>query len=125
MLPPDWLASPVVPTIELIDTRQWAPYMAQVVLGGLQSPPPSVYEAAQVDGCAPARILWRIALPLVRSGLAVAGILAFVFSWSYFLFAHVLSNGDTETLIALPPLALAAVVQRWLVAGLSLGAIKG
>ena len=95
------------------------------------------------------RILWRIALPLVGSGVAVAAILAFVFSWNYFLFALVLSNGSTKTLIAsafnfvgegstqwgalmaaatliaLPPLVLAMIVQRWLVAGLTLGAVKG
>ena len=72
-----------------------------------------------------------------------------MFSWNYFLFALVLSNGDTKTLIAaafnfigegstqwgalmaaatliaLPPLVLAALVQRWLVSGLTLGAVKG
>jgi multiple sugar transport system permease protein len=108
-----------------------------------------VFEAAQVDGCSVTRILWRIALPLVGSGVAVAAILAFVFSWNYFLFALVLSNGDSKTLIAaafnfigegstqwgalmaaatliaLPPLILAALVQRWLVSGLTLGAVKG
>src|SRR5581483_1373404 len=52
-LPPsDWLASPtwVIPTVALIDSWQWAPYVALIVLGGLQSLPPSVYEAAQIDG---------------------------------------------------------------------------
>ena len=52
-LPPsEWLASPVwvIPTVALIDTWQWAPYVALIVLGGLQSLPPSVYEAAQIDG---------------------------------------------------------------------------
>ena len=53
-----------------------------------------------VDGCSVPRILWRIALPLVMPGLVVSAILAFVFSWNYFLFALVLSNGDTKTLIA-------------------------
>jgi multiple sugar transport system permease protein len=125
------------------------PIVIWVLLPSFDSVPRSVFEAAQVDGCSVWRILWRIALPLVGSGIAVAAILAFVFSWNYFLFALVLSNGDTKTLIAaafnfvgegstqwgllmaaatliaLPPLILAALVQRWLVSGLTLGAVKG
>jgi multiple sugar transport system permease protein len=125
------------------------PIVIWVLLPSFDSIPRSVFEAAQVDGCSVTRILWRIAIPLVGSGIAVAAILAFVFSWNYFLFALVLSNGDTKTLIAaafnfvgegstqwgalmaaatliaLPPLLLATLVQRWLVAGLTLGAVKG
>ena len=125
------------------------PIVIWILLPSFDNIPRSVFEAAQVDGCSVTRILWRIALPLVGSGIAVAAILAFVFSWNYFLFALVLSNGDTKTLIAaafnfvgegstswgglmaaatliaLPPLALATLVQRWLVSGLTLGAVKG
>ncbi len=125
------------------------PIVIWVLLPSFDSIPRSVLEAAQVDGCSVTRILWRIAIPLVGSGIAVAAILAFVFSWNYFLFALVLSNGDTKTLIAaafnfvgegstqwgalmaaatliaLPPLLLAMLVQRWLVSGLTLGAVKG
>jgi multiple sugar transport system permease protein len=125
------------------------PIVIWVLLPSFDNIPRSVFEAAQVDGCSVTRILWRIALPLVGSGIAVAAILAFVFSWNYFLFALVLSNGDSKTLIAaafnfvgegstqwgvlmaaatliaLPPLVLAALVQRWLVSGLTLGAVKG
>ena len=91
----------------------------------------------------------RIALPLVMPGMTVASILAFVYSWNYFQFALVLSNSDSKTLvaaafnfigegatfwgalmaaatlIALPPLLLAFAVQRRLVSGLSIGAVKG
>jgi multiple sugar transport system permease protein len=125
------------------------PIAIWVLLPFFDAIPRSVLESAQVDGCSVPRILWRIALPLVMPGLVVAGILAFVFSWNYFLFALVLSNGDTKTLIAasfnfigegatywgalmaastliaLPPLVLAFVVQRRLVSGLSIGAVKG
>ncbi|MCB8838339.1 carbohydrate ABC transporter permease [Aurantimonas sp. VKM B-3413] len=125
------------------------PIVIWVLLPFFDNIPRSVYEAAQVDGCSPFRVFWRIALPLVTSGLAVSAILAFVFSWNYFLFALVLSNSDTKTLIAasfnfigegstnwgalmaaatliaLPPLVLAVIVQRWLISGLTLGAVKG
>ena len=125
------------------------PVVIWVLLPFFDNIPRSVYEAAQVDGCSPFRLFRRIALPLVSSGLAVSAILAFVFSWNFFLFALVLSNSRTKTLIAasfnfigegstdwgglmaaatiiaLPPLILAAVVQRWLISGLTLGAVKG
>lgn len=125
------------------------PIVIWVLLPFFDNIPRSVYEAAQVDGCPPFRLFRRIALPLVSSGLAVASILAFVFSWNYFLFALVLSNSDTKTLIAasfnfigegstnwgalmaaatliaLPPFILAVIVQRWLISGLTLGAVKG
>lgn len=125
------------------------PVVIWVLLPYFDGIPRSVFEAAQVDGCSPARIFRRIALPLVSSGLAVSSILAFIFSWNFFLFALVLSNSKSKTLIAasfnfigegstnwgglmaaatiiaLPPLVLAAVVQRWLISGLTLGAVKG
>lgn len=125
------------------------PIVIWVLLPSFDAIPRSVLEAAEVDGCGAVRSLWRIALPLVSSGLVVASILAFVFSWNYFLFALVLSTSDTKTvvaaafnfvgegstdwgalmaaatLIALPPLLLAIAVQRWLISGLTLGAVKG
>ncbi len=125
------------------------PIVIWVLLPYFDNIPRSVLESAQVDGCSVPRILWRIALPLVMPGLVVAAILSFVFSWNYFLFALVLSNGDTKTLIAasfnfigegaanwgalmaaatliaLPPLVLAFFVQRRLVSGLAMGAVKG
>lgn len=125
------------------------PVVIWVLLPFFDNIPRSIYEAAQVDGCSPFRLFRRIALPLVSSGLAVSAILAFVFSWNFFLFALVLSNSNTKTLIAasfnfigegstnwgglmaaatiiaLPPLILAAIVQRWLISGLTLGAVKG
>ena len=125
------------------------PVVIWVLLPYFDNIPRSIYEAAQVDGCSPLRIFRRIALPLVSSGLTVSAILAFVFSWNFFLFSLVLSNQSTKTLIAasfnfigegstnwgglmaaatiiaLPPLILAAIVQRWLISGLTLGAVKG
>jgi multiple sugar transport system permease protein len=125
------------------------PIVIWVLLPFFDAIPRSVLESAQMDGCPVPKILWRIAIPLVMPGLVVATILAFVFSWNYFLFALVLSNSDSKTLIAAafnfigegatywgalmaaatliaaPPLALAYVVQRRLVTGLAVGAVKG
>ena len=52
------------------------PIVIWVLLPSFDNIPRSVFEAAQVDGCSVTRILWRIALPLVGSGVAVAAILA-------------------------------------------------
>ena len=125
------------------------PIVIWVLLPFFDAIPRSIFEAAQVDACAPVRILTRIGLPLVMPGLTVGAILAFVYSWNYFQFALVLSNADSKTLvaaafnfigegatfwgalmaaatlIAFPPLFLAFLVQRRLVSGLAIGAVKG
>ncbi|HZB91059.1 MAG TPA: carbohydrate ABC transporter permease [Stellaceae bacterium] len=125
------------------------PLILWVMLPYFDGLPRDILEAARIDGCSPGRMFWRIALPLVRPGLVVATILGFVFSWNYFLFALVLSGFDSKTLIvaafnfigegatnwgalmaaavliALPPLLLSLLVQRWLVSGLTAGAVKG
>lgn len=125
------------------------PIAIWVLLPFFDQVPRSILEAAQVDGCNTLRVLWRIAIPMVTSGIVVTTILCFVFAWNYFLFALILSTGETKTLIAasfnfigegatnwgtlmaaatmiaLPPLLLAFIMQRWLVSGLVVGAVKG
>jgi multiple sugar transport system permease protein len=91
----EWLASPtwVIPTIALIDTWQWAPYVALIVLGGLQSLPPSVYEAAQIDGAAPARIFRRITLPLLLPTIVTAAVLRSVDLLRFFDIIYITTQG--------------------------------
>lgn len=95
-LPPsEWLASPVwvIPTIALIDTWQWAPYVALIVLGGLQSLPPSVYEAAQIDGASPFRIFRRITLPLLLPTIVTAAVLRSVDLLRFFDITYITTQG--------------------------------
>jgi multiple sugar transport system permease protein len=95
-LPPsEWLASPtwVIPTVALIDTWQWAPYVALIVLGGLQSLPPSVYEAAQIDGASPARIFRRITLPLLLPTIVTAAVLRSVDLLRFFDIIYITTQG--------------------------------
>jgi multiple sugar transport system permease protein len=91
----DWLASPawVIPTIALIDTWQWAPYVALIVLGGLQSLPPSVYEAAQIDGASPFRTFRRITLPLLLPTIVTAVILRSVDLLRFFDIIYITTQG--------------------------------
>ncbi|MGB3417737.1 MAG: carbohydrate ABC transporter permease [Mesorhizobium sp.] len=91
----------------------------------------------------------KIALPLAGPGIAAAGLLAFIFAWNNFIFALVLASADKQpvtvgalafvtssgiqygqiaaaiVLSVTPTLALALYAQRYLVEGLSLGAVKG
>lgn len=112
--------------------------------------PDELYYAARVDGCTPLRALWSVFLPLARPGLAVAGLLVFIFSWNEFMFALTLTASDaTRTapvavalfpglyeipwgdiaaaslIVTLPVAGLAALFQRHIVAGLTAGSVKG
>jgi multiple sugar transport system permease protein len=95
-LPPsDWLASPtwVIPTVALIDSWQWTPYVALIVLGGLQSLPPSVYEAAQIDGASPFKTFQRITLPLLLPTIVTATILRSVDLLRFFDIIYITTQG--------------------------------
>lgn len=95
-LPPsEWVASPtwVIPTIALIDTWHWTPYVALIVLGGLQSLPQNVFEAAQIDGASPARTFWRITLPLLLPTIVTATVLRSVDLLRFFDIIYIMTQG--------------------------------
>lgn len=111
--------------------------------------PYELEEAAKVDGCSRLVALWRVILPVVSGGMAVTAIFAFLASWNEFLFALlltsvkaqttpiVIANFQTQfgldwgpmtalaTLYSVPVILLTLVLQRHIVAGLTLGAVKG
>lgn len=111
--------------------------------------PIELEEAAQVDGASRFQIFWRIALPLVAPGLVVAWIIPLAFSWNEYIFAATIAQvnavpipliiagaegtrgidyqfvGTRVVLAMLPPMVLALAAQRYIVRGLSLGAVKG
>lgn len=95
-LPPSsWLASPqwVIPTVAMIDSWQWTPFVALIVLGGLQSLPPSVYEAAQIDGAPRWQTFRRITLPLLVPTLVTATILRSVDLLRFFDIIYITTQG--------------------------------
>jgi len=95
-LPPsDWLASPrwVIATVALIDTWQWAPFVALIVLGGLQSLPTSVYEAAEVDGVSRWSVFRYVTLPLLAPTLLTATILRSVDLLRFFDIIYITTQG--------------------------------
>ena len=90
------------------------PLILWIVRGYFEDSSPDVEYAYRIDGHSWWSAFTKIALPLAGPGIASAGLLAFIFAWNNFVFA-----------LILPTLALALYAQRWLVEGLSLGAVKG
>jgi multiple sugar transport system permease protein len=125
-----------------------APFCTWLMIGFIQGVPGEIEEASLIDGCSRLGALVRIALPLMRPGIAVTGILALVASWNNLFYALVLTNGDSKTLpvavssfvtgytikwgeltaasmvVLLPPVILALLIQKHLVRGLTLGAVR-
>jgi multiple sugar transport system permease protein len=124
------------------------PYAVWMMRGFFLEIPREIEESALVDGCSPFGAFWRVAIPLVTPGLVATGVFCFIFSWAEFFFAVCLTRTDAVTLsvyipnyfgkmhqqwaqvgatsiMAMVPLFLMSlVVQRYLVRGLTLGAIK-
>jgi multiple sugar transport system permease protein len=111
--------------------------------------PDELDEAAKVDGCSRLQALWRVVIPVVTGGVAVTAIFAFLASWNEFLFALLLTSVRAQTtpivianfqsqfgldwggmtalaaVYSIPVILLTLLLQRHIVAGLTLGAVKG
>ena len=103
----------VIPIFILLSTSGWSertshrviafqtfaiPFGVLLLRGFFEELPAELEEAAMVDGCGRARILWQILIPVLRPGLLVAGIFIFCFSWNNLLFVMPLTSGDTVPL---------------------------
>jgi len=90
-----WLASPllVVPTIALIDTWQWTPFVALIILGGMQVLPIEPYEAASIDGARRWQTFWYITLPLLRPAMITAATLRSVDLLRFFDTIYITTQG--------------------------------
>jgi multiple sugar transport system permease protein len=162
MLSPVILLVPIYAVVErlgLIDTRSGlilvygamqVPFTVWVLKGFFDAVPPSLFEAARLDGASRARTLWSIALPIVAPGVGAAAIFNLAAYWSEFALALVLLDSqarytmplglfsfqsayetDWQLLAAaafiglVPVLAAFVFLQRFFVAGLTAGAVKG
>jgi len=126
------------------------PFVIWMMRGFFAEVPRDLEEAAMVDGDSRLGALWRVVLPLVAPGLAATAVFCLIVSWNEFLFALVLTQTDEAMTLPvgiagrvtqyeikwgvmsaagvvaiIPILAFAIAVQRHLVRGLSLGAVKG
>jgi len=125
------------------------PFAIWLMKGFFDEIPVELEEAAMIDGCSRFRAFLKVVLPISRSGLLTTAIFTFIFSWNEFFFALILTTRNAVTVPVLdskfisimgslygemaaaatvtmvPIIALALVVQRYLVRGLTLGAVRG
>jgi multiple sugar transport system permease protein len=94
-----------MPTIVLADVWKTAPFMALLILAGLQTIPPSLTEAGHIDGASSWRVFWHIRLPLLLPSLLIAAMLRALDAFRIFDLPYVLTGGgpadSTETLSTL------------------------
>ncbi|NEN04976.1 carbohydrate ABC transporter permease [Diaminobutyricibacter tongyongensis] len=132
----------------LADTFVQLPLALLIICGSLRDIPIEIEEASSIDGAGTYRTMFSVVLPLLAPALVAVGIIVFVFAWSDYLFAVILSasgavpvtvgaaffvtsagiqwgNLAAVTVISvIIPLCFAFIAQRYLVRGLSAGAIK-
>ncbi|GAB6090592.1 carbohydrate ABC transporter permease [Spirochaeta dissipatitropha] len=142
--------SGTLPGVVLAHLAMQLPFMVWLMLGFFAGIPISVEEAAIIDGCKPFQVFWKVVLPMVLPGLNAAAILAFIISYNEFLFAFFLAGYDAQpltvgitrfvgggetgaqygvvaafgSLIIIPIVIFALVVNRYIVSGMTQGAVK-
>jgi multiple sugar transport system permease protein len=133
----------------LLNATFTLPFPVIILTQMIRELPLELEEAAWVDGASRFQSFVQIVLPLVLPGLVATWIIAMAFSWNEFLFALSLTNknaipmpviiagaehtrgvqfwfvGVRVMLTMLPPLILALLSQRYIIRGLTLGAVKG
>jgi trehalose/maltose transport system permease protein len=100
--PVAWTASPdtALAAVLIVDIWKSTPFMALLILAGLQMLPADIYEAARVDGVHPVKVFWKITLPLIRPAMMVAVIFRTLDALRVFDLIYVLTpdNEHTQTM---------------------------
>ena len=126
------------------------PLVVWIMIGFFDEVPREIDDAALVDGCSHITVLWRVMLPLVRPGLVTAALFGAIFIWNEFLVAlYVIDSRDLQTIslgaatlvsaqrpidwniaaavgvvTVIPILIFSLFAQRYIVRGLTAGAVK-
>ncbi len=139
-----------LPVLALVDAAFVLPICIWILKNVFDTIPVEIRDAGRVDGCTRMGILWRIMLPISAPGLVAVGVVAFFYSWNEYLFASSLLSdkhyyvtpvglAGMISMIDVPidrmlagglvfsifPVVFYLLVQRYIVAGLSAGAVKG
>lgn len=126
------------------------PFCTWLLMGYFMSIPVEIEEAALLDGCSRVGALFRVIMPMSLPALAVVAFFSFTLSWNEYLYAIVFnSDPDVRTIptgisafivedvffwgpimgstffTVIPPLVVYFIFQRWLITGLTMGAVKG
>jgi multiple sugar transport system permease protein len=138
-----------IPGLILADSTHSIPFAILILRASMLAIPPSIIEAARVDGASLFRAFVSIVIPISRNALITAGLFAFLFTWSDFLFALTLTTTEdvrpvtlgiyqylgsqvsnwsavmaTAVLSSLPAIVLLVIAQRFIAAGAVGGAVK-
>ena len=125
------------------------PVVVWIMSAYFETIPIEMEDSAMVDGATRQRAFWSIILPLSTPGVVTATTLSFIFSWNNFMFSQVLSMQRTRTLpiavfnfmayaevdwggvmaaavaIVTPAIILTMIFQKYMIKGLTAGAVKG
>jgi trehalose/maltose transport system permease protein len=82
----------------IVDIWKTTPFMALLILAGLQMVPHDIYEAARIDGVNPLKVFWKITLPLIRPALMVAVIFRGLDALRIFDLIYVLTPNNEQTI---------------------------
>jgi len=124
------------------------PFAIWVAMSFFRNIPKEIIEAARIEGCSWFQTFWIVAIPLARSGIATVATFVFIFAWNELLLALFLTTREAKTfpvvissfstvtktyweLISaatiiqiLPPVIFTLIMQRHIVSGLTMGAVK-
>lgn len=97
--PIDWLSNPtlMLPAVMMVDIWKTTPFMALLILAGLQTIPRDVYEAARIDGVGPLKTFFRVTLPLVWPAVLVAVIFRMLDALRVFDVIYVMTGAVPQT----------------------------
>jgi multiple sugar transport system permease protein len=126
------------------------PYVLWILSGHFRTIPHDLEDAARIDGASRLGALFRVTLPLARAGLLATVLFGFLLAWDEFLYALIFTSSTRAKTIpvaiaefqgrftvdfglvaaggilaSIPPLLIAFAFQRYIVSGLSSGAVKG
>jgi multiple sugar transport system permease protein len=137
-------------SLAVIDAAFILPICIWILKGVFDTVPSEILDAALVDGCTELSVVWRIVLPLTVPGLVAVAVVAFFFAWNEYLYASILlgkaelmpASVGLSTLKAIGrtpieqymaaglifsilPILFYLLMQRYIVSGLTAGAVKG
>ncbi len=137
------------PGIILIYSAFFIPFSIWILRGFFAAIPKELEEAARIDGCSQIQVFWHIVLPLAVPGIIATGVYVFLTAWDELMFAWVLCNADTMTIpvgirlfvgnyqnrfdlmmaaatvATIPVMVLFFMLQKYIIKGLTAGAVKG
>ncbi|MGH2347398.1 MAG: carbohydrate ABC transporter permease [Chloroflexota bacterium] len=140
-----------LPSLAFIQAAFALPICIWILKNVFDSVPDEVMEAALTEGCGEIGVLWRMMLPMSVPGLVAVCVVGFFFSWNEYLFASTFISPDSGLLpgsvglttmigqydtpiqlllaagliFSLPPVIFYILIQRYMISGLTAGAVKG